>query len=145
MRVLIQRVSQASVRINGSEFSRIGCGWLVLVGVGVGDEEESAKFLAQKIANLRAFLDSQGKMNLSIKDIQGEILVVSQFTLYGDTSNGRRPSFGQAADPETAKRLYNFFVDALRSEQLLVQTGVFQAHMQIELTNDGPVTFWMES
>jgi D-tyrosyl-tRNA(Tyr) deacylase len=145
MRVLIQRVTKASVHIDGSEFSRIGHGWLVLVGVGVGDEEASALFLAQKIANLRAFADSQGKMNLSVKDIQGEILVVSQFTLYADTGNGRRPSFGQAADPKTANHLYNYFVNTLRGEQVQVATGVFQAHMQIELTNDGPVTFWMES
>jgi D-tyrosyl-tRNA(Tyr) deacylase len=123
----------------------IQTGMLVMLGVGREDSSESARYLADKIANLRIFADDAGKMNRSLLDMDGSALVVSQFTLYGDTRGGRRPSFIQAAPPEDANRLYEEFVRCLRSLGIRVETGVFQAHMQVELVNDGPVTILLDS
>ena len=145
MRAVIQRVSRASVRVDGRVAGKIGAGLMVLLGVGRADNEESAAYLAEKIANLRIFSDDAGKMNLSLLDSGGAALVVSQFTLYGDARGGRRPSFIQAAPPEEANRLYEEFVRVLRALGVTVETGVFQAHMQVELVNDGPVTILLDS
>ena len=144
MRALLQRVSKASVTVNGQTISAIGNGLLILLGVGHGDGEEQVAFLAEKIANLRVFEDEQGKTNLSIHDVQGEALVVSQFTLYADTRKGRRPSFIDAALPEVAEPLVNRFVELLRGYGVPTQTGRFGAHMEVEIHNDGPVTIWLE-
>ena len=144
MRALLQRVSNASVTVEGQTISSIGKGLLILLGVGHGDGEEQAKFLAEKIANLRVFEDEQGKTNLSILDIQGEAIVVSQFTLYADTRKGRRPSFIDAALPEVAEPLVSRFVEFLRGHGVPTQTGKFGAHMEVEIHNDGPVTIWLE-
>lgn len=144
MRALLQRVSKASVTTNGQIISSIGKGLLILFGVGHGDGEEKAKFLADKIANLRVFEDDQGKTNLSILDVQGEVIVVSQFTLYADTRKGRRPSFMDAALPEVAEPLVNRFVEFLRGHGIPTQTGKFGTHMEVEIHNDGPVTIWLE-
>lgn len=145
MRAVIQRVSSASVTVDGRVEGRIGAGLLVLLGVGRGDTERDAEALARKIVELRVFQDEAGKMNLSVKDTGGSLLVVSQFTLYGDTRKGRRPSFDQAAPPEEARRLYERFVEAVRTEGVAVETGVFQAMMSVSLVNEGPVTFLVES
>ena len=145
MRAVIQRVSRASVTVDRRVAGEIGAGLMVLLGVGKTDNPESAAYLAEKIANLRIFSDEAGKMNLSLLDIRGSALVVSQFTLYGDTRAGRRPSFIQAALPEEANRLYEEFVRSMRSLRIRVETGVFQAHMQVELVNDGPVTILIDS
>jgi D-tyrosyl-tRNA(Tyr) deacylase len=145
VRAVIQRVIRASVTVDGRVAGEIGAGFLLLVGVGKTDNPESASYLAEKIANLRIFADQAGKMNLSVLDIGGSALVVSQFTLYGDTRGGRRPSFIQAAPPQEANRLYEEFVKSLRSLGMTVETGVFQAHMQVELVNDGPVTILLDS
>jgi len=144
MRALLQRVSQASVTVEGQTISRIRKGLLILLGVGHGDGEEQAKFLAEKIANLRVFEDEQGKTNLSVLDVRGEALVVSQFTLYADTRKGRRPSFIDAALPDVAEPLVNRFVELLGDHGVPVQTGQFGAHMGVEIHNDGPVTIWLE-
>lgn len=144
MRVLIQRVSKASVRVDGQTISTIGKGLLILLGIGHGDGEELAAFLAEKVANLRIFEDEQGKTNLSILDVQGEAIVVSQFTLYADTRKGRRPSFIDAALPDVAEPLVNRFVELLRNHGVPTQTGKFGAHMDVEIHNDGPVTIWLE-
>jgi len=144
MRALLQRVSKASVTVEGQTISAIEKGLLILVGVGHGDGEEQAKFLAEKIANLRVFEDAQGKTNLSILDVQGEALVVSQFTLYADARKGRRPSFIDAALPEVAEPLIHRFVELLRGQGVPTQTGKFGAHMAVEIHNDGPVTIWLE-
>ncbi len=144
MRVLIQRVSKASVIVEGQTISSIGKGLLILLGVGHGDGEDSARFLAEKTANLRVFEDDQGKTNLSVLDVKGEAIVVSQFTLYADTRKGRRPSFIDAALPDAAEPLVNRFVELLRSHGVPTQTGKFGAHMQVEIHNDGPVTIWLE-
>ncbi len=144
MRALLQRVSRASVRVEGQTISSIGKGLLILLGVGHGDGEEQAKFLAEKIANLLVFEDEQGKTNLSILDVQGEAIVVSQFTLYADTHKGRRPSFIDAALPDVAEPLVSRFVELLRRHGVPTQTGKFGAHMQVEINNDGPVTIWLE-
>ena len=144
MRVLLQRVSKASVTVEGQTISRIGKGLLILLGVGHGDGEEQAKFLSEKIANLRVFEDGQGKTNLSILDVKGEMIVVSQFTLYADTRKGRRPSFIDAALPEAAEPLVSRFVELLRGHGIPTQTGKFGAHMEVEIHNDGPVTIWLE-
>ncbi len=144
MRLLIQRVSRASVIVNNETISKIGNGLLILLGVGHGDGEEQAKFLAEKTANLRIFEDAQGKTNLSILDVKGEAIVVSQFTLYADARKGRRPSFTDAALPEIAEPLVNRFIELLRSRGVPTQAGKFGAHMQVEILNNGPVTIWLE-
>ena len=145
MRALLQRVSKASVSVNGQTISSIGKGLLILLGVGHGDGEQQAKFLAEKIANLRVFEDEQGKTNLSILDVQGEAIVVSQFTLYADTRKGRRPSFIDAASPDVAQPLVDRFAELLRGLGIPTQTGKFGAHMEVEIHNDGPVTIWLET
>lgn len=144
MRLLIQRVSQASVTVNEETISKIGKGLLILLGIGHGDSEEQAAFLAEKTANLRIFEDEQGKTNLSILDIKGEAIVVSQFTLYADTRKGRRPSFVDAAQPEIAEPLVNRFAELLRGHHVPTQAGKFGANMQVEIHNDGPLTIWLE-
>ena len=144
MRALVQRVSQASVSVDDKIISEIGKGLVVLLGVGHGDGEEQVGFLAEKIANLRIFEDGQGKTNLSILDVKGEAIVVSQFTLYADTRKGRRPSFTDAALPDIAEPLVERFVELLRGHGVPAQTGKFGAHMLVEIHNDGPVTVWLE-
>lgn len=145
MRAVIQRVSRARVTVEGLVTGTIERGLLVLLGVGRGDTAADADYLADKTAGLRVFADAEGKMNRSITDIGGALLVVSQFTLYGDCRKGRRPSFDQAAPPDLARALYEHYVEVLRSLGLPVQTGIFQAMMQVELVNDGPVTLVVES
>jgi D-tyrosyl-tRNA(Tyr) deacylase len=145
VRVVIQRVSQACVLIDGNVVGQISAGLCLFVGVGHADQERNAERLAKKIMNLRVFEDDQGKMNLSVIDVKGQILAVSQFTLYGDCSRGHRPSFTGAAPPERAERLYNTFVNCLRASGLKVCTGQFKTHMDVALTNDGPVTFTLEN
>ena len=146
MRAIVQRVSQSEVKIGATRISAIGPGMLVLVAVKRGDAEPDATALAERCAALRIFADEEGKMNLSVQETGGSVMVVSQFTLYGDTSRGHRPSWGEAAPPETAEHLYNLFVGAL--ERLLgkprVATGEFGAMMQVSLVNDGPVTVLLE-
>ncbi|WP_305041829.1 D-aminoacyl-tRNA deacylase [Geoalkalibacter sp.] len=145
MRAVVQRVAEARVEVDGQVVGAIGRGLLVLLGVGEGDGAEDLAYLADKIAGLRIFEDEQGKMNLSVTEVGGAVLVVSQFTLYGDCRKGRRPSFTPAAAPETANRLYEEFVARLRIAGLEVATGVFQAHMGVHLLNDGPVTLLLDS
>ena len=144
MRALLQRVSKASVTVDGQTISSIEKGLLILLGVGHGDGVEQANYLAEKTANLRVFEDDQGKTNLSILDIKGEAIVVSQFTLYADTRKGRRPSFIDAALPEVAEPLVRRFVELLRGHGVPTQSGRFGAHMEVEIHNDGPVTIWLE-
>ena len=144
MRVLVQRVNRASVAVDGRAIAQIGRGLLILLGVGHDDGEQQAEFLADKIANLRIFEDNQGKTNLSILDVSGEAIVVSQFTLYADATKGRRPSFIDAAEPPVAEPLVNRFAELLRGRGVATQTGVFGAHMLVELVNDGPFTVWLE-
>ncbi|MDO9574719.1 MAG: D-aminoacyl-tRNA deacylase [Candidatus Contubernalis sp.] len=144
MKAVVQRVSRGSVTVEGKEVSAIGRGVVVLLGVGTGDDLSQARFLAEKIANLRIFEDPQGKMNLSLLDIEGEALVVSQFTLYGDCRKGRRPSFIEAAPPQEAQMLYRKFCDFLRETGVKVVTGRFQAMMKVEIINEGPVTLLLE-
>ena len=144
MRAILQRVSKASVTVEGQVISSIGPGLLILLGIGHGDSEEQAAFLADKIANLRIFEDEAGKTNLSILDVKGEAIVVSQFTLYADTRKGRRPSFTDAALPGVAAPLVERFVELLRAQGVPTQTGQFGAHMQVEIHNNGPVTIWLE-
>ncbi|MHB0912363.1 MAG: D-aminoacyl-tRNA deacylase [Armatimonadota bacterium] len=145
MRAVIQRVTGASVNVEGRVVGKIGMGLVVLLGVGAGDGERQAEWLAEKTANLRIFEDVEGKMNLSLPDVGGEALVVSQFTLYGDARKGRRPSFTEAAPPEDADRLYERYVEILRSLGVSVQTGVFRAKMLVEINNDGPVTILLDT
>lgn len=145
MRAVLQRVSKANVRIGSETVGEIGPGLLVLLGVGQGDSAGDARFLADKIAGLRIFEDAQGKMNRSVEDVGGSLLVVSQFTLYGDCRQGRRPGFSAAAPPELANALYEQFVGMLRERGLMVATGVFQAEMAVALVNDGPVTLLLDS
>ena len=145
MRAVVQRVSSASVTVDGKFTGKIGAGLLILLGVSRTDNPAAASYLAEKIVNLRIFADPAGKMNLSLLDVRGSALVVSQFTLYGDTRGGRRPSYIQAAPPEEANRLYEEFVQAMRGLGVVVETGVFQADMKVELVNDGPVTILLDS
>lgn len=145
MRAVVQRVSRAAVAVGDEITGRIGHGLLVLIGVSNRDIEADAIYLAEKILNLRIFEDADEKMNLSLLDVGGELLVVSQFTLYGDTRRGRRPSFIDAAVPEEANRLYEFFVAEARKRVAKVETGRFQAMMDVELVNDGPVTIILDS
>lgn len=144
MKALLQRVKKSSVEIGGNVYSETGFGLLVFLGVEKNDDKSRADALAKKVVNLRIFEDEQGKMNLSVADVKGEIMCVSQFTLAGDTSRGNRPGFETAAKPEDAKPLYEYFAEALRSYGVIVKTGIFQADMQISLINDGPVTFMLE-
>ena len=145
MRAVVQRVSRASVTVEGKVAGKIGPGLLVLLGVARHDDSAAADYLAEKVAGLRIFEDQTGKMNLSVSDIAGAVLVVSQFTLYGDVRRGKRPSFDAAAPPQQAKKLYEYFVERLRALGLECETGVFQAMMQVELVNDGPVTILLDS
>lgn len=145
MRSVIQRVSSASVTVDGEVTGQIARGFLVLLGVAVDDTEDDVIFLAQKIASLRLFEDEQGKMNLSLADVGGCMLVVSQFTLLGDCRKGRRPSFIRAARPEKAEELYLSFVAEVKGQGIRVETGRFGQHMDVQLTNDGPVTLLIDS
>lgn len=145
MKALLQRVKYAGVTVDGKQVSRIGQGLLIFLGIAKNDTAAQADFLAKKAANLRIFEDENQKMNLSVQDIKGEVLVVSQFTLVGDTSRGNRPGFDTAAAPQEANLLYEYFSDQLHNvHHLPVQNGIFQADMQVELLNDGPVTFMLE-
>jgi D-tyrosyl-tRNA(Tyr) deacylase len=145
MRAVVQRVSEARVRVEGEIRGEIGAGLLVLLGVAKTDTEADSSFVAEKVVHLRIFSDDAGKMNRSLLDTGGALLVVSQFTLYGDCRKGRRPSFDQAAPAEQARSLYERFVEAARARGVHVETGVFQADMAVSLTNDGPVTLIVES
>lgn len=145
MRVVLQRVRYAEVMSQGSITGKIGQGWLILLGISKTDQTQDVHYLAQKILNLRAFPDENGKMNHSIQDVKGEFLVVSQFTLYGECEKGRRPSFTKAASASEAYKFYEEFVKTLKFSGLNTQTGAFQQDMQVTLTNDGPVTFIIES
>ena len=144
MRVLLQRISHARVSVNGKTIAESGPGLVILLGVGHTDGEAQARFLAQKISTLRIFEDQDGKFNRSILDVSGEAIVVSQFTLYADTHKGRRPSFTEAALPETASPLVDLFVELLSARGVPTQKGEFGAHMLVEIHNDGPVTIWLE-
>ena len=145
MIALLQRVKEASVTVDNKIISKIGKGLVVLVGVSVEDREEDCSYLASKIPVLRIFEDKEHKMNLSCKDIDGQILVISQFTLISDTQKGNRPSFSKAAKADKAERLYNYFVKQLKQSNLIVKTGQFAKHMQVKIVNDGPVTFILNS
>lgn len=145
MRAVVQRVSRAQVSVGEELVGRIGPGLLVLLGVAKTDKQEDADYLAAKILGLRIFEDEAGKMNLSVAETRGAVLAVSQFTLYGDVRKGRRPSFDQAAPPESAKALYQYFVEKIRQAGIVCETGRFQAKMQVELVNDGPVTILLDS
>lgn len=144
MRVVIQRVDQGRVIVDGQSVAEIGRGAIILLGIGPDDGEEQADYLADKIANLRIFEDEAGKMNLSLLDVGGEAIVVSQFTLYADTRKGRRPSFVNAAPPEIAEPLVTHFAKLMEAQGVPTQTGQFGAKMMVEIFNDGPVTIWME-
>jgi D-tyrosyl-tRNA(Tyr) deacylase len=145
MRAVVQRVSRAQVSVDGEVTGEIGLGLLVLLAVGRDDANADATYLVEKIAGLRVFEDAQGKMNLSVQDVGGSVLAVSQFTLYGDVRRGKRPSFDAAAPPEKARQLYEFFVEQVRAAGLRCETGRFQAMMKVELVNEGPVTILLDS
>lgn len=146
MRVIVQRCSRAEVRIDNQVYGKIGTGFLLLVGITHEDSERDADYIAKKVANMRVFNDAEGKMNLALKDVNGAILSISQFTLYGDTRKGNRPSFINAARPELASPLYDYFNETLRKEYgLHVETGQFGADMQVDFINDGPVTILIDS
>jgi D-tyrosyl-tRNA(Tyr) deacylase len=145
VKAVVQRVSSASVDVEGERISQIGRGLLVLLGVSRDDEEEDAAWISEKIAGLRIFEDDEGKMNRSVVDVEGSLLAVSQFTLLGDTRKGRRPSFVEAAPPEKAERLYESYVARTRELGVATATGRFRAHMQVSLVNDGPVTILLDS
>src|SRR5258708_27585984 len=144
MRVVVQRVSHARVRVSGDITGEIGLGLLVLLGVGAGDTRAEADYIAEKTIGLRIFEDAGGKMNLSVAEVGGALLVVSQFTLYGDARRGKRPSFDAAAPPEQARELYEYFVEKVGAAGLRCETGRFQETMQVELVNDGPVTILLD-
>ena len=145
MRAVVQRVSRAKVTVNGEVAGEIGLGLLVLLGVGAGDSRTDADYLADKIVGLRIFEDSGGKMNLAVAEIEGAVLAVSQFTLYGDVRRGKRPSFDGAAAPQGARELYEYFVNKVRAAGLRCETGRFQEMMRVELVNEGPVTILLDS
>jgi len=145
MRVVVQRVGRARVTVNGETTGEIGLGLLVLLGVGAGDTRTAADYLVEKTIGLRIFEDAGGKMNLSVAEVGGGLLVVSQFTLYGDARRGKRPSFDGAAPPEQARELYEYFVEKVRASGVRSKTGRFQETMQVELVNDGPVTILLDS
>ena len=145
MRAVVQRVREADVTVEGSVTGAIERGLMVLLGVEDGDDESDARYMADKISGLRIFEDSDGKMNLSVKDVFGKILAVSQFTLLGDVRKGKRPSFSKAARPEEARRLYRYFIDLLSEGYIEVQEGIFQAEMMVRILNDGPVTILLDS
>jgi len=145
MRIVLQRVKSASVDVSGETVGQIGSGLLILLGIARTDSQQDADYLADKIIHLRVFPDQAGRMNRSIMEIGGGLLVVSQFTLYGDCKRGRRPSFDEAAPPEKARELYEYFVNQLKSSNIMIETGVFQAEMEVHLVNDGPVTLILES
>lgn len=145
MRVVIQRVKQAKIEVDGQITGEIGKGLLVYLGVGTGDSERDVEFIADKVINLRIFQDADGKMNLSVADVGGAILLVSQFTLYGDCRKGRRPNFDAAAEPRIAERLYEQTIEAIRQKGVAVETGVFAARMAVTSINDGPVTILLDS
>jgi len=145
MRAVVQRVSRARVTVNGETTGEIGLGLLVLLGVGAGDTRAEADYLAEKTIGLRIFEDAVGKMNLYVAEVGGALLVVSQFTLYGDARRGKRPSFDAAAPPEQARELYEYFVEKVRAAGLRSETGRFQETMQVELVNEGPVTILLDS
>ena len=145
MRAVVQRVSRASVRVDGEIVGQIDAGLLVLLGVGQEDTESDADYLVDKIVGLRVFEDAEGKMNRSVIDEGGAVLAVSQFTLFGDVRRGKRPSFDGAARPELAKKLYEYFVERVRASGVRCETGTFQAMMQVELVNEGPVTIMVDS
>lgn len=144
MRLLIQRVSKASVKVEGECVGKINKGFLVFLGITHGDTKDNVDYLVNKLYNLRVFEDENEKMNLSIKDINGEILIVSQFTLYADTSHGNRPSFINAAKPDEANELYEYFIEKAKQTGLKIEAGIFGADMKVELLNDGPVTILLE-
>ncbi|MGN1350339.1 MAG: D-aminoacyl-tRNA deacylase [Anaerovoracaceae bacterium] len=144
MKTVIQRVSEASVTIDGQVTGRIGKGFMILIGIGAEDTKEQADWIAQKIANMRIFEDEEERMNLSLKDVGGEILAISQFTLYADCRKGNRPNFLGAGKPEMSEPLYEYLCDALRAHGIHVETGVFGADMKVALVNDGPVTIVLE-
>lgn len=145
MRAIIQKVREASVVVDNEKVSEIGPGFMVLLGVKDTDDKDDLAYIKKKISNLRIFEDDDEKMNLSLKDVGGEILVVSQFTLYGDARKGNRPSFTESAKADKAKEYYEILIDELKEEGFNVKTGVFQTHMQVSLTNDGPVTIILDS
>lgn len=145
MRCVVQRVKEASVTVAGETVGKIGPGYMVLIGVCVEDTEKDVRYMADKVPNLRIFEDAEDKMNLSLKDVGGEILAVSQFTLYGDARGGRRPSFIAAARPEAANELYEQLVASWREQGIHVETGRFRTHMEVGLVNDGPVTILLDS
>lgn len=144
MKLIIQRVTHASVTVNNNIVGKIGQGFLALLGVGPEDTKETADYLVQKLIKLRIFEDENGKMNLSLKDVNGELLIVSQFTLYADCSGGNRPSFVNAAKPEKANELYEYFIQECKTQNVKVEHGIFGADMKVELLNDGPVTIILE-
>jgi len=145
MKAVIQRVKSAQVYVDGRLSGKIGNGLLVFVGVGKGDDENDVSYLGSKLPDLRIFEDTSGKFNLSLKELNGEMLIVSQFTLYGDCKKGRRPSFTEAEEPTAAKTLYERLINRLREQGIPVQTGEFQAKMEVHLVNDGPVTLLLDS
>lgn len=145
MRVVIQRVKEAKIEVDGNVVGSIGKGLLIYLGIGKDDSEKDVEFIADKLVNLRIFPDENDKMNLSILDVEGAILLVSQFTLYGDCRKGRRPGFDLAGEPQTAEKLYEMTIRAIRQKGIPVETGVFAAHMDVTSINDGPVTFLLDS
>jgi D-tyrosyl-tRNA(Tyr) deacylase len=145
MRAVVQRVSRAEVRVEGRIVGKIACGFVVLLGVASGDTQQDVEFLLDRIIGMRIFADDAGKMNLSLRQVSGAILAVSQFTLLADTNSGRRPSFTKAAAPDDARRLYEHFVSLARSADVTVETGEFGAMMEVDLVNDGPVTIMLDS